>query len=98
VFGRFPFDIEIDIVALDAHDRRVRFGSCMRNVTAHDGASLAKFEAHIERFLLTKEGRRVKGWTVAKALFPPVFAAVERDAFFDKGDECRDLQWYAELF
>jgi len=83
---------------LDADDRRVRFGSCKRNATAHDGASLAKFEAHIERFLSTKEGRRVKGWTVEKALFSPVFAAVEKDAFFDKGYECRDLQWYAELF
>lgn len=91
-------NIEIDIVALNADERRVRFGSCKRNATAHDGASLAKFEAHIERFRSTKEGRRVKGWTVEKALFSPVFTTVEKGAFFDKGYECRDLQWYAELF
>jgi hypothetical protein len=91
-------DIEIDIVALDADDRRVRFGSCKRNAAAYEGASLARFEAHIERFLSTKEGRRVKGWTVEKALFSPVFTVVEKSVFFDKGYECRDLQWYAELF
>ncbi|WP_331712651.1 ATP-binding protein [Caballeronia udeis] len=91
-------DIEIDIVALDADDQRVRFGSCKRNASAHDGASLAKFETHIERFLSTKEGRRVAGWTVEKALFSPVFTTAEKGAFSERGYECRDLQWYAALF
>jgi len=91
-------DIEIDIVALDADDQRVRFGSCKRNATAHDGASLAKFETHVQRFLSTKEGRKVAGWTVEKALFSPVFTGAEKDAFAARGYECRDLQWYAALF
>jgi len=91
-------DIEIDIVALDADDRRVRFGSCKRSAAAHDRASLAKFDRHIERFLSTKEGRKVTGWTVEKALFSPVFTATEKDNLAAGGYLCRDLPTYAALF
>lgn len=91
-------DIEIDIVAIDADNRRVRFGSCKRNATAHDGTALTKFDTHVERFLSTKEGRRVNEWAIEKTLFSPEFTAVEKQVLSAKGYQCRDLTWYAALF
>ena len=47
-------NIEIDVVALDEENKRVRFGTCKRSERAHDGASLVEFHKHVDAFLATK--------------------------------------------
>ncbi len=90
--------IEIDVVALNADAKTVRFGSCKRSASAHNAASLHAFDKHIEAFMATKEGKRLLGWTVQKVCFSPVFAADERTALRTKGYDSRDLNDYAALF
>ena len=71
-------DIEIDVVAVNADSKIIRFGSCKRNEDSHNAASLAGFEGYITRFLATKTGRRFQGWTIEKALYSPGFSAITR--------------------
>ena len=54
--------------ALDEPNKRIRFGSCKRTASAHDGTALAKFEKHIEAFLLPREHRQLQGWRHEKVL------------------------------
>ena len=86
--------IEIDVVALDGANRRIRFGSCKRAASAHDGASLAKFDAHIAAFLATRDHRELRGWRQEKVLFAPVFGADERAILTTRGYVCHDLPDY----
>lgn len=62
--------IEIDLVALDEPNRRIRFGSCKRAADAHDRTALKKFEQHIEGFLQTRQHRELQNWQHEKALLP----------------------------
>ena len=89
--------IEIDLVALDETNKRIRFGSCKRSENSHDRAALTKFERHIEGFLKTKEYRRLHDWKQEKFLFSPSFAADSRKALQASGFSCRDLNDYAKL-
>lgn len=89
--------IEIDLVALDEPNKRIRFGSCKRAATSHDGTALAKFEKHIEAFLLPREHRELHGWQREKVLFAPEFSDAERAALFQRGDICKDLYDYSRL-
>lgn len=85
-------DIEIDIVACNEDDRRVRLGSCKRSSSQHDRDALLRFDDHASRFLRTKEGRRFSGWAVEKALYAPVFRDDERNRLLGLGYLCRDLR------
>lgn len=91
-------NIEIDVVAMNADTKTVRFGSCKRTASAHTANSLAEFDRHIEAFLGTKEGRRVLGWNVQKVCFSPRFELDERAGLRGKGYDTRDLLDYARLF
>lgn len=88
-------DVEIDIVAFDEEARRVRFGSCKRTANRHDSASLHGFEEHIDRFLRTREGKRLTGWEVEKALFSPAFSAEKKACLESQGYIARDLNDFA---
>jgi len=90
--------IEIDLVALDEPHRKIRFGSCKRTASAHDGDSLAKFEGHIAGFLQTREHRHLADWKQEKVLFSPSINTRERAILVSKGYTCKDLQDYAALF
>jgi len=90
--------IEIDVVALNEDAKTVRFGSCKRSAAAHTSSSLTGFDKHIEAFMSTKEGKQVRGWTVQKVCFSPVFTPEERATLRAKGYDCRDLLDYAALF
>jgi hypothetical protein len=59
---------------------------------------LAKFEAHIQAFLATKEGKKLEGWQTEKALFSPVFLNDEKKMLQQRGYACLDLPAYASLF
>ncbi|TDN67238.1 ATP-binding protein [Paraburkholderia sp. BL10I2N1] len=90
--------IEIDVVALNSEDKRVRFGSCKRNAGAHDSGALAAFENHIAGFMSTVEGRKLTGWEVEKVLFSPTFSKKETPGLEKAGYRCLDLNAYAQLF
>lgn len=89
--------IEIDIVALDESNERIRFGSCKRASSAHDAVSLAKFEKNIEAFLLPRENRQLQGWKREKVLFSPAFSIAERTYLSELGYRCTDLHDYAKF-
>lgn len=90
--------IEIDLVALDETNKKIRFGSCKRSESAHEGAALAQFERHIEGFLNAREYKHLQGWTLEKVLFSPTFSEGSRKALQPKGFQCRDLNDFAKLF
>ena len=83
--------MEIDIVAWNDEERRVRFGSCKRSPAKHDRLSLRAFRGHVDRFLTTKEGSRFRDWHRELALFSPRFPAEQRVALEADGWVCRDL-------
>lgn len=90
-------DIEIDLVAVNEDDAAVRFGSCKRASARHSGKDLLAFEAHVDRYLRTKEGRRFSNYDVQRALFSPDFSANERSDLEQRGFICRDLHDFARL-
>lgn len=89
--------VEIDVVALDEANKRVRFGSCKRSESAHDGKSLAKFEQHVNDFLQVRQHRHLAEWSREMMLFSPEFTADRRKQLEAKGYCCRDLAYYAAL-
>lgn len=84
-------DIELDIVALNEDDRAVRFGSSKRSDAQHTGSALARFGTHVDRFLATKEGRRLAGWRQERALYAPSFDPARRIELESRGWICREL-------
>ena len=88
---RTPGTIEIDLVAWNDAERRVRFGSCKRNSAAHNATSLREFQGHVNRFLSTKEGRRFREWHRELVLFSPGFSAQQRARLEADHWICRDL-------
>lgn len=87
--------IEIDLVALDEPNKRVRFGCCKRSSSAHD---LPVFERHVAAFLQTSGHRHLAGWDREMVLFSPVFSEVQRQHYQAQGYMTRDLVDYADLF
>ena len=90
--------IEIDLVALDAPNKRVRFGSCKRSSEAHTNESLARFEQHIEGFLASRIHQHMQQWDKEMVLFSPLFTERDRTQFARKGYTVKDLNDYAALF
>jgi uncharacterized protein len=84
-------DIEIDVVALNGDDKRIRFGSCKRAASAHDAKALVAFDAHVARFLMTKTGARYRDWRIERALYSPEFSQEIRRAMGDNGYICVDM-------
>ena len=91
-------NIEIDLVALDEPNKRLRFGSCKRSVQAHTNDSLAAFEKHIEAFLASKDHRHLQDWDRELAVFSPSFSEGDRRHFSSKGYVATDLNDFAKLF
>lgn len=89
--------IEIDLVALDEVNRRVRFGSCKRRASSHSHSALAGFERSVEGFLQSGQHRRLQGWQREKILFAPEFGPAQRAALASQGFQCRDLTDYARM-
>lgn len=86
-----PGTIEIDLVAWNENDRRVRFGSCKRSADGHDTAALRAFRDNIDRFLLTRTGRRFRDWHREFVLYSPRFTVEKRIVLEEDGWLCRDL-------
>ena len=86
-----PGSVEIDLVAWNDEEQRVRFGSCKRSPERHNRTSLQEFRGHVDRFLSTKEGSRFRDWHRELALFSPRFPAEQRVALEADDWVCRDL-------
>ena len=87
--------IEIDLVALDEPNKKIRFGCCKRSSDAHD---LGIFEQHVNAFLQTNSHKHMAGWTREMVLFSPVFSEQARAHYKGKGYMTRDLVDYADMF
>jgi hypothetical protein len=70
-------DIEIDLVALDDNERRLRLGSCKRSAAALV-ADLSRFDAHVDGFL--KAFPRFSAWQVEKVAIAPSLNQEARQA------------------
>lgn len=84
-------DIEIDMVAVNEDREIIRFGSCKRSEAGHSEGAIKKFEKHVGRFLKSKEGRRLTGWTVEMALYTAEFGHQRRRQFEAQNYVCLDL-------
>ena len=89
--------IEIDLIALDRPNRRIRFGSCKRADSAHESTAVARFEQHIQAFLQTREHAHLNDWRQERLLFSPEFSRERRIALGARGYACRDLRDFAAL-
>lgn len=93
--GQAP--IEIDLVAQDEPNRKVRFGSCKRTAGNHDRESLKNFRKHVENFLSTRKGSRFRAWKQELALFAPSFPDDRRSRLQADGWICRDLTDFEKM-
>lgn len=91
----FAKSIEIDLVALDQPNRRVRFGSCKRSPAQHQPEI---FEPHVDAFLQTHAKRHLKDWKKEMVLFSPEFSEGDRKHYHSKGYIARDLNDFAQMF
>ncbi len=89
--------VEIDLVALDEPNRRVRFGSSKRSESGHDPKALDRFEQHVKGFLQAREHRHLGEWTHERVLFAPKFSPDVAKPLEGKGYRCLDLQHFANL-
>lgn len=89
--------MEIDFVAWNEDDRRVRFGSCKRNPEEHNPKSLRIFRNNVDSFLSTRKGNRFREWTHEFALFSPGFSAEKRRELETADWICRDLNDFRRM-
>lgn len=87
--------IEIDLVALDESNRKVRFGCCKRSAGAHD---LRVFEQHVHGFLQSSDHKHLLAWDREMVVFSPLFSQRDRAYYQGLGYLTRDLVDYADLF
>jgi uncharacterized protein len=81
-------DTEIDLVAMDAVDERIRFGSCKRNADRLV-ADLAVLDGHVQRFLAVHP--RFATWTIEKVGIAPTITADVRARLNAAGHLAQDL-------
>jgi hypothetical protein len=79
---------EIDLVAMDAVDKRIRFGSCKRNADRL-AADLPVLDGHVQRFLAVHP--RFSTWTVEKVGIAPTITAEVRARLNAAGHLAQDL-------
>ena len=93
---RTRVSVEIDFIAWNEEDQRVRFGSCKRNPARHDAKSLHRFREHLDRFLSTA-GSRFHKWHRELALFSPRFSQEQRARLEADNWICRDLDDFQRM-
>lgn len=81
-------DTEIDLVALDEEEQRIRFGICKRNADRFV-ADLAVLDGHVERFLAAHS--RFKTWKIEKVGIAPAITAEVRARLQAAGHLAQDL-------
>ncbi len=81
-------DTEIDLVALNEDESRIRFGTCKRS-SERLAPDLVRFDGHIQRFL--NAHRRYQDWTIEKVAIAPHIDDRERSAIERQGYRPEDL-------
>lgn len=81
-------DTEIDLVAVNEPEQRIRFGSCKRN-PERLLSDVAVLDGHVRRFLAANP--RFAGWKIEKASFAPVIPAELRAKLVAAGHVAQDL-------
>ena len=81
-------DTEIDLVALNETDRRIRFGSCKRSADKL-GVDVAVFDGHVGRFLAAHP--QYAEWQVEKVSIAPSIAPEVRARLQARGHLVQDL-------
>jgi hypothetical protein len=81
-------DTEIDLVALDAVDERIRFGSCKRNADRLVD-DLAVLDGHVRRFLAVHP--RFSTWAIEKVGIAPTITGDIRARLNAAGHLAQDL-------
>lgn len=81
-------DAEIDLVAVNEHEKRIRFGSCKRNPSKLL-SDVNNFRGHVERFFRTHEAYR--GWRTEYVAIAPRLDAEARQVLSRNGVIAQDL-------
>lgn len=81
-------DTEIDLVALDEDDERLRLGSCKRSADKLV-KDLGRFDGHVERFLRALP--RFESWSIEKLAVAPSLDSAHRRACASAGYLAQDL-------
>lgn len=81
-------DTEIDLVALNGGEKRVRFGSCKRNPDRLL-ADVPVLDGHVRRFMA--EHPQLEGWRVEKISFAPAYSEELRAKLVAAGHLTQDL-------
>ncbi len=82
-------DTELDLVALNEHDRIVRLGSCKR-AAERLAPDYARFDEHVERFLARTSA--LSGWTVEKVAITTQHSSESRRAAERAGYLPQDIE------
>lgn len=82
-------DTEIDLVALNEHDRIIRLGTCKR-AASRLAPDFARFDAHVARLL--QRATQVRDWRVEKVAIATVHNAESRRAAARAGYIPEDLE------
>jgi uncharacterized protein len=81
-------DTEIDLVALNEPNKRIRFASCKRN-PERLLSDIAVLDGHVQRFLAAH--KRYASWTVERVSIAPVIPAEIRTKLVAAGHLAQDL-------
>ena len=92
-----PQTMEIDFIAWNEDNRRVRFGSYKRNSGEHNPKSLRIFRNNVDSFLSTRKGKRFGEWNHEFALFSPSFSTEKRRELEAANWICRDLNDFRQM-
>jgi len=81
-------DTEIDLVAINSMDRRIRFGSCKRSPEKLMG-DVSVLDSHIQRFL--KQFPASKDWRIERVSLAPEIPDFIRERLTAQGHIAQDL-------
>lgn len=82
-------DVEIDLVALDEEEQRLRLGTCKRN-PARLITDLDRFSGHCERFIAAFP--RFSDWRIERVAIAPELTSEQRHSVEQQGFIPQDLQ------
>lgn len=81
-------DTEIDLVAIDETNKRIRFGSCKRSAERLI-SDVRVFDGHVQRFVALHP--RFAAWTIEKVSVAPIITADLRERLHAEGHLTQDL-------
>lgn len=83
-------DTEIDLVAVNDDEHRIRFGTCRRS-GERLRPDLKRFDGHIERFLSDGAQKKYRDWQIEKVAIAPTLDEDQRKGIAEAGYIPQDL-------